>query len=569
MAHSVLSTSFDLLIGARSIGWRHQELANGMGDSTESMFAADAVNLVELVEAGMEDASSFCREKYGASPEMELRRVGHSQPRDTCLLAPFVAFSLHEVLKNAMGAHVRRVGGDAGRLDDLPPIDVSVGFHNDTAFVRVVDSGGGFPKGSDARRALTFLRTTNPPREANYTYSRNFGSPFEGLGVGLPLARLHAQHLDGGLELGSLPGVGVTTLLHFDVGGGNGERNGRGGGNDNRWFDVAPPPFRPLALRQLHSFGQQPRTAAAAKTGAAFLATSTAEALASLSPAAAAVAAAAPNSAAAADLARLCAEAEPGAKAGAAAGADAGTGPAGMRAVDTALSGLEAAADALRSKEELSALLPAVPLAQLQALTEAARARALTLRLMQAQLSRVAGEVDPAELPAVTAHVHDVADLARDAADEARRIIGELADGPPEPRVVNVNVSGHGGCLTAPALLRRALVAVIGRALHAAGAPRASGASGASNGGDGGDSADLDEAMTVEVSADATRVGVRVLGPSAAQLLPRQMALEGTGAPFDGWAARLLARHLGGDVRWVWAPGRGQEVFLTVSRNVG
>ena len=71
---------------------------------------------------------------------------------DGALLAPFVAFSLHELLKNAMGAHVRRVGGDAGRLDDLPPIDVSVGFHGRFGFVRVVDSGGGFPAGSDARR---------------------------------------------------------------------------------------------------------------------------------------------------------------------------------------------------------------------------------------------------------------------------------------------------------------------------------------------------------------------------------------------------------------------------------
>jgi len=158
VAHAVLSSSFDLLIGARSIGWRHQELADGVD---ESMFGAGAVDLLELVETGMEDASSFCREKYGASPEMELRRVVVARgqpppppppPRDAFLLAPLVAFSLHELLKNAMGAHVRRVGGDAGRLDDLPPIDVSVGFHGRFGFVRVVDSGGGFPAGSDARR---------------------------------------------------------------------------------------------------------------------------------------------------------------------------------------------------------------------------------------------------------------------------------------------------------------------------------------------------------------------------------------------------------------------------------
>ena len=44
-----------------------------------------------------------------------------------------------------------------------------------------------------ARSALTFLRTTNPPREANYTYSRNFGSPFEVRRCLLLRARRHAR----------------------------------------------------------------------------------------------------------------------------------------------------------------------------------------------------------------------------------------------------------------------------------------------------------------------------------------------------------------------------------------
>ena len=60
----------------------------------------------------------------------------------------------------------------------------------------------------DGRRALRFLQTSNPPREATYTYSRNFGAPFEGLGVGLPLALLHARQLGGGLAVGGMPGRG-------------------------------------------------------------------------------------------------------------------------------------------------------------------------------------------------------------------------------------------------------------------------------------------------------------------------------------------------------------------------
>ena len=51
--------AIDLLIGARSLGWRHQELADGV-DGADSLFAAGAVDLAELAEAGVDDASAFC-----------------------------------------------------------------------------------------------------------------------------------------------------------------------------------------------------------------------------------------------------------------------------------------------------------------------------------------------------------------------------------------------------------------------------------------------------------------------------------------------------------------------------
>ena len=221
VAHAVLRRAFGALIAARVVGWRHDELtageAGGEAGGGGGMFSAGSVDLAALAEASVDDATAFCREKHGAAPEVELVRVGEPLPPDSVLLAPLAAFALHEVLKNAMGAHVRRVGGDAGRLDELPPVRVSVGACGTTGFVKVEDQGGGWPAGTDGARALRYLHSTNPPREANYTYSRSFGAPFEGLGVGLPLAHLHASQLGGRLTLAGLPGRGVTALLCFDL----------------------------------------------------------------------------------------------------------------------------------------------------------------------------------------------------------------------------------------------------------------------------------------------------------------------------------------------------------------
>jgi hypothetical protein len=177
----------------------------------------------------VEDASAFCREKHGDSPEIRLLQVRASSASatdegdvesDSVLLAPYLAFPLHELLKNSMGAHCRLVGAD--QLDRLPPIDVRHGIHHGNGFISVVDFGGGVPNqvlesayahegpaavqglGDAATRegvAASFLCSTNPEREPTYTYSRNFGSTFEGLGMGLPLAALHARYLGGELHL--------------------------------------------------------------------------------------------------------------------------------------------------------------------------------------------------------------------------------------------------------------------------------------------------------------------------------------------------------------------------------
>ena len=81
----------------------------------------------------------------------------------------------------------------------------------------------GSPGCGEERAPLTFLYTTNPEREPTYTYSRNFGSTFEGLGMGLPLAALHAHYHGGGMHLHAIPAAhsgrpgGVHASFTFDI----------------------------------------------------------------------------------------------------------------------------------------------------------------------------------------------------------------------------------------------------------------------------------------------------------------------------------------------------------------
>lgn len=173
-----------------------------------------ACDLSALCASTAEEALLFCREKHGDAPEL---RVALPKTLLACTVPSYVHFSLMEVLKNALGSHVRRYGVLA--LCDAPPVELALApSAGGAAVLRVRDRGGGM--GVDERRlACAFFHTTNPEREPNYTYSRAFGSQFHGLGVGLPLAAAHLRYLGGDLVLSSFGG-GCTAYLALDRTGG-------------------------------------------------------------------------------------------------------------------------------------------------------------------------------------------------------------------------------------------------------------------------------------------------------------------------------------------------------------
>lgn len=215
-SHAPATQAFLRSVFASLVSSRALVLAAGNGEPV-----LPGAALHELLRDAVEDARAFCREKHGDSPETRVllvRASGGEDDADNALLfAPFVCFATHELLKNAMGAHVRRVGADM--LHECPPLELRHGTRGGAAFVSVVDFGGGLAAidgeaagATLAERAARFLHTTNPEREPTYTYSRNFGAPFEGLGMGLPLAGLHARYHGGALHLrdvSSSAGTGV------------------------------------------------------------------------------------------------------------------------------------------------------------------------------------------------------------------------------------------------------------------------------------------------------------------------------------------------------------------------
>ena len=171
------------------------------------------VALRPLVERTLDDVKAFSVEKFGVAPPVE---VGKSESREKASflgVPEYGSFALTELLKNAFRAHIERYG--AAGVDDAPPIRIVIAADRKCAAVRVCDVGGGLPE-PGPKSHFHYFSSTFVPLDAGWTYSREHGTPFTGLGLGLVRAQLHARFLGGGLSLLSQPGYGCDGLLWFD-----------------------------------------------------------------------------------------------------------------------------------------------------------------------------------------------------------------------------------------------------------------------------------------------------------------------------------------------------------------
>ena len=138
-------------------------------------------------------------------------------------MAAHIHFVLMELLKNSMKAVIDRYG--VLQLHDAPPIAITLSASAPSApspagpfvGIRVTDTGIGLSSLPSTTTPLHpcpsalfhYFHSSSPAPvdSGDWRYSRSFGSPMQGLGVGLPLCRLYAGEVyGGGVSVGWVPG---------------------------------------------------------------------------------------------------------------------------------------------------------------------------------------------------------------------------------------------------------------------------------------------------------------------------------------------------------------------------
>jgi len=125
----------------------------------------------------------------------------------------YLFYIVRELLRNSARATAEAVAASGGDLAEYErrPIKVTVCADRRKVAIRISDKGGGVSFG-DAERWWSYTFSTSMQTNKDYMDS----SPLCGKGMGLPLSRLYARYLGGGLELMNMPGVGVDAYLFLN-----------------------------------------------------------------------------------------------------------------------------------------------------------------------------------------------------------------------------------------------------------------------------------------------------------------------------------------------------------------
>eukprot|EP00316_Scyphosphaera_apsteinii_P020281 CAMPEP_0119337952 /NCGR_PEP_ID=MMETSP1333-20130426/95088_1 /TAXON_ID=418940 /ORGANISM="Scyphosphaera apsteinii, Strain RCC1455" /LENGTH=358 /DNA_ID=CAMNT_0007349121 /DNA_START=22 /DNA_END=1099 /DNA_ORIENTATION=- len=165
---------------------------HGGGCEADSI-VVPAARLALLAREAVEIVKQSFEDETGDAPEMVVEGDG------MCMCIPWsIQFAMIELVKNAAQASCRE--------GNMLPILVRIAASKGTLTILVSDRGGGLEPLS-IRHALEFGWTTAlvAPRHDDSRQaarSRLQQAPLAGLGVGLPLARLHARRMGGGLQQG-------------------------------------------------------------------------------------------------------------------------------------------------------------------------------------------------------------------------------------------------------------------------------------------------------------------------------------------------------------------------------
>jgi hypothetical protein len=217
---------------AAALGVRAGEVALSRGESP----LVATFDLRALLQLEVDGVRALAVEKFSAAPPVELRiapaaETAGAPPLLRCVAAPaLLRHGFAELLKNAVAAQVAAFG--AGGVEDAPPIEVTAEAAGGGALLRLAVrnvTGRAPPQALLLRAGGPFPYFASPPhegawgREPTYHYSRDFGVPFCGAGVGVPRAHLYGVIHGGGLLLRAAEGGGLEAALTL-------RRDGGGGG---------------------------------------------------------------------------------------------------------------------------------------------------------------------------------------------------------------------------------------------------------------------------------------------------------------------------------------------------
>ena len=168
--------------------------------------------LINVVGAAVGDAQLVCEHAYDLAdpPPVSIADDGSAA---ACVPA-HATHVVRELLKNALVAtiekHVAKHGSNSDAWDEeLPPVEIAVA----ASTISVVDHGGGLEEPD----ALLRIRPDLSSRydrldEPGGSYNSGSQKPISGVGMGLPMSKLYAEHYGGALTLASAGGGAVATL---------------------------------------------------------------------------------------------------------------------------------------------------------------------------------------------------------------------------------------------------------------------------------------------------------------------------------------------------------------------
>ena len=215
--------------------------ATGVTGANGSVLSLSSLNMSTLLDGATADASAAVRAKIGASPHLQIsiRLLKDDKDKSVSLVCvpTWIRFALVEILKNAAVANLDHNGGASG-ADDGPDVCLSLELVGGGIYFAVRDFGGGFASDNTNKEigalnsrcsgqfgwgdSANAKRSMGEAAEPNYGYSRDFGSPLEGLGMGLARVGVVAALHGGTFQVRSLTeeeGVGSVASMWIPLSG--------------------------------------------------------------------------------------------------------------------------------------------------------------------------------------------------------------------------------------------------------------------------------------------------------------------------------------------------------------